>query len=78
MNDNALWCEIVYDWVMSLWFPGGIFEDMYEGSKLAFQQAVEKINSRRDLLADIKLSYDITKCPPQDSFTADRQGMYIY
>ena len=52
---------------------GGIFEDMYEGSKLAFQQAVEKINSRRDLLADIKLSYDITKCPPQDSFTADRQ-----
>ncbi|KAK2148222.1 hypothetical protein LSH36_509g01058 [Paralvinella palmiformis] len=57
---------------------GGIFEDIHEGSKLAFKQAVEKINSRRDLLTGIKLSYNISRCPPQDSFTADRQDVDVY
>ena len=39
-----------------------------------FKYAVEKVNSRRDILPYTKLTYDIQECPADDSFLAAKKG----
>ena len=53
---------------------GGIFEHEFRGQEVVFKYAVEKVNSRRDVLPYTKLTYDIQECPTDDSFLAARKG----
>ena len=53
---------------------GGMFEREFEGQELAFRHAIDKINSRGDLLPSIKLTYDIENPRTQDSFSASKKG----
>ena len=55
-------------------FSGGIFEHEFRGQEMVFKYAVEKVNSRRDILPYTKLTYDIQECPADDSFLAAKKG----
>ena len=54
--------------------PGGLFEHSYRGQEQAFRYSVEKINARRDVLPNTRLTYDIQQSPNSDSFVAARRG----
>ena len=43
---------------------------------MVFKYAVEKVNSRRDILPYTKLTYDIQESPADDSFLAAKKGEY--
>ncbi len=53
---------------------GGVFEHEFRGQEMAFKYAVERVNSRRDLLPFTKLTYDIQQSPADDSFLAAKKG----
>ena len=55
-------------------FAGGIFEHEFRGQEMVFKYAVEKVNSRRDILPYTKLTYDIQEYPADDSFLAAKKG----
>ncbi|KAG5880011.1 hypothetical protein JTB14_018111 [Gonioctena quinquepunctata] len=54
---------------------GGLFHPADDKQEIAFRYAVEKINSDRSILPRSKLSAQIEKIPPQDSFHASKKGM---
>lgn len=53
---------------------GGLFHPADDKQEIAFRYAVEKINSDRSILPRSKLSAQIEKIPPQDSFHASKKG----
>ena len=58
---------------------GGLFDvtDQLQGEgkqETAFRYAVEKINHNRELLNNSRLSAQIEKIPPRDSFHASKRG----
>lgn len=57
-------------------FVGGLFEPEFEGQKLAFTNAIEKINLRSDILPKTLLIYDVQEVQYQDSFHASKKGKY--
>ena len=54
--------------------PGGLFHPADDKQEIAFRYAVEKINSDRMILPRSKLSAQIEKMSPQDSFHASKKG----
>ena len=42
--------------------------------EMAFRYAVDRVNSDRDVLAKTRLTAQIERIPPQDSFYAAKQG----
>lgn len=55
---------------------GGLFHPADDKQEIAFRYAVEKINSDRSILPRSKLSAQIEKIPPQDSFHASKKGEF--
>ncbi|XP_069985019.1 glutamate receptor ionotropic, kainate 2 isoform X2 [Penaeus vannamei] len=52
---------------------GGLFDQYDERQEVAFRYAVDAINSDRKLLAHARLSAQIEKIPPSDSFRGSRK-----
>lgn len=60
------------------WFSiGGLFHPADDKQEIAFRYAVEKINSDKTILPRSKLSAQIEKMSPQDSFHASKKGNFI-
>ena len=62
-----------------IFFSGGLFDvtDMVKGEsrqETAFRYAVERINHNPDLLPRSRLSAQIEKIPPHDSFHTSKRG----
>lgn len=55
-------------------FSGGLFHPADDKQEVAFRYAVEKINNDRTILPRSKLSAQIEKMSPQDSFHASKKG----
>lgn len=55
-------------------FVGGLFHPADDKQEVAFRYAVEKINADRAILPRSKLSAQIEKMSPQDSFHASKKG----
>lgn len=64
----------IYILYIYLFFQGGLFHPADDKQELAFRYAVEKINNDRTILPRSKLSAQIEKMPPQDSFHASKKG----
>ena len=60
-----------------LYISGGLFEHNFREQELVFKYAIEKINSRRDLLPFTKLTYDIQETPADDSFISSKKGKIL-
>lgn len=58
----------------SFFFSGGLFHPADDKQEIAFRYAVEKINADRAILPRSKLSAQIEKMSPQDSFHASKKG----
>lgn len=54
--------------------PGGLFHPTDDKQELAFKYAVERINSDRMMLPRSRLSAQIEKISPLDSFHASKRG----
>ncbi|ELU11962.1 hypothetical protein CAPTEDRAFT_144216 [Capitella teleta] len=50
-----------------------MFEAGFDNEERAFRNAIDRINSRTDILPDIKLSYEIETPRAQDSFSASKK-----
>lgn len=46
--------------------------------EVAFRYAVERVNANRQILSKSRLSAQIEKIPPQDSFHASKRGTYVH
>jgi hypothetical protein len=57
-----------------LFISAGLFEPGFDNEERAFRNAIDRINSRTDLLSDIRLAYEIETPRPQDSFSASKKG----
>lgn len=57
-----------------IFFSGGLFHPADDKQEVAFRYAVEKINADRSMLPRSKLSAQIEKMSPQDSFHASKKG----
>ena len=53
---------------------GGVLEPEYVGVQMAVQEAIAKVNARRDLLPDVKLSSDMQVTSVDDSYFTSRKG----
>lgn len=53
---------------------GGLFHPADDTQEVAFRYAIERINSDRTLLPRARLSGQIEKISPQDSFRASKSG----
>lgn len=53
---------------------GGLFHPADDKQEVAFRYAVDKINNDRSILPRSKLSAQIEKMSPQDSFHASKKG----
>lgn len=60
--------------VYCFYVAGGLFHPADDKQEIAFRYAVEKINSDRSILPRSKLSAQIEKISPQDSFHASKRG----
>lgn len=60
--------------IPSVFFVGGLFHPADDKQEVAFRYAVEKINADRAILPRSKLSAQIEKMSPQDSFHASKKG----
>lgn len=58
-------------------FIGGLFHPADDKQEVAFRYAVEKINADRTILPRSKLSAQIEKMSPQDSFHASKKGRSV-
>lgn len=58
------------------YFAGGLFHPADDKQEIAFRNAVEKINSDRTILPRSKLSAQIERISPQDSFHASKRGKF--
>nr|CAH7752042.1 unnamed protein product [Callosobruchus chinensis] len=56
---------------------GGLFHPTDDKQEIAFRYAVEKINNDRTILPRSKLSAQIEKIPPQDSFHASKKVCHL-
>ncbi|XP_057671940.1 glutamate receptor ionotropic, kainate 2 isoform X1 [Diorhabda carinulata] len=56
---------------------GGLFHPADDKQEIAFRYAVEKINNDRSILPRSKLSAQIEKIPPQDSFHASKKVCHL-
>lgn len=63
-------------WHRSLLVAGGLFHPADDKQEIAFRNAVEKINADRSILPRSKLSAQIEKISPQDSFHASKRGTH--
>jgi len=53
---------------------GGLFEYEFEDHRFVLEHAVSMLNSRKDILADIRLNIDVEMTPSRDSFAASKGG----
>lgn len=58
-------------------FSGGLFHPADDKQEVAFRYAVERINADRSILPRFRLSAQIEKISPQDSFHASKRGNII-
>lgn len=58
-------------------FLGGLFHPKDDHQEIAFRYAVEKINSDGSILPKSRLSAQIEKISPQDSFHASKRVCYL-
>ncbi|CAH1182546.1 unnamed protein product [Phyllotreta striolata] len=56
---------------------GGLFHPADDKQEIAFRYAIEKINNDRSILTRSKLSAQIEKIPPQDSFHASKKVCHL-
>ena len=57
---------------------GGLFDVTDAEEEVAFRYAVDRVNADRTVLPDTRLTAQIERIPPHDSFYASKQGRYIY
>lgn len=55
---------------------GGLFHPGDENQEIAFRHAVDTINKDKTVLPRSKLTVQIERISPQDSFHASKRGMY--
>lgn len=64
----------IFNFNSDILFSGGLFHPADDKQEIAFRYAVEKINNDRTILPRSKLSAQIEKMSPQDSFHASKKG----
>ena len=58
----------------SFLLPGGLFDMSDSDQEIAFRFAVDRVNADRSVLPNTRLTAQIERIPPQDSFYAAKQG----
>lgn len=63
--------------LISIFLSGGLFHPADDNQEIAFRYAVEKINADRSILPRSRLSAQIEKISPQDSFHASKRVCHL-
>lgn len=77
-NFFFLFCSHFFCWFLlnfpHLFFAGGLFHPGDESQEIAFRSAVDTINKDKSILPRSKLTVQIERISPQDSFHASKRG----